>query len=115
MRACHSGRVHIVPVGICTVYNADVEGKADNPTRSPDDAPKSRDTQRSVTMTSDSGVAKQYSDYARQIQETLDERQHMQETSRLVTSPDEREALEREIRQRTDLLGSLLVGNRCPF
>ena len=28
----------------------------------------------------------------------------------LVTSPDEREALEREIRQRTDLLGSLLVG-----
>jgi hypothetical protein len=25
-------------------------------------------------MTSDSGVAKQYSDYARQIQETLDER-----------------------------------------
>ena len=52
-------------------------------------------------MTSDSGVAKQYSDYARQIQETLDERQHMQETPRLVTSPDEREALEREIRQRT--------------
>jgi hypothetical protein len=51
-------------------------------------------------MTSDSGVAKQYSDYARQIQETLDELQHMQETPRLVTSPDELEALEREIRQR---------------
>ncbi len=34
----------------------------------------------------------------------------MQETPRLVTSPDEREALEREMRQRTDLLGSLLVG-----
>ena len=34
----------------------------------------------------------------------------MQETPRLVTSPDEREALERAIRQRTDLLGSLLVG-----
>ena len=51
-------------------------------------------------MTSDSGVAKQYSDYARQIQETLDELQHMQETPRLVTSPDEREALEREMRQR---------------
>ena len=61
-------------------------------------------------MTSDSGVAKQYSDYARQIQETLDALPHMQETPRLVTSPDEREALEREIRQRTDLLGSLLVG-----
>jgi len=68
------------------------------------------ENQRSVTMTSDSGVAKQYSDYARQIQETLDELQHMQETPRLVTSPDEREALERAIRQRTDLLGSLLVG-----
>ena len=62
-------------------------------------------------MPSDSGVAKQYSDYARQIEETLDELQYMQETPRLVTSPDEREALEREIRQRTDLLGSLLVGN----
>ena len=61
-------------------------------------------------MTSDSSVAKQYSDYARQIQETLDELQHMQKTPRLVTSPDEREALERAIRQRTDLLGSLLVG-----
>ncbi len=61
-------------------------------------------------MTSDSGVAKQYSDDARQIQEILDELQHMQETPRLVTSPDEREALAREIRQRTDLLGSLLVG-----
>ena len=57
-------------------------------------------------MTSDSGVAKQYSDYARQIQETLDELQHMQETPRLVTSPDEREALERAIRQRTDLLAA---------
>ena len=34
----------------------------------------------------------------------------MQETPRLVTNPDEREALEREIRQRTDRLGSLLVG-----
>ena len=61
-------------------------------------------------MTSDSSVAKQYSDYARQIQETLDELQHMQETPRLVTSPDEREALERAIRQRTARLGSVLVG-----
>ena len=37
-------------------------------------------------MTSDAGVAKQYSEYARQIQETLDALQHMQETPRLVTS-----------------------------
>ena len=34
----------------------------------------------------------------------------MQQTPRLVTSPEELEALEREIRQRTDRLGSLLVG-----
>ena len=34
----------------------------------------------------------------------------MQETPRLVISPDEREALEHEICQRTDFLGSLLVG-----
>ena len=55
-------------------------------------------------------MAKQYSDYARQIQETLDALQHMQETPRLVTSPDECEALAREMRQRTDHLGSVLVG-----
>ena len=34
----------------------------------------------------------------------------LQQTPRLVTSPEELEALEREIRQRTDRLGSLLVG-----
>jgi hypothetical protein len=34
----------------------------------------------------------------------------MQEVPRLVTSPEELEALEHEIRQRTDQLGSLLVG-----
>ena len=62
-------------------------------------------------MTSDSGVAKQYSDDIRQRQETLNELQRLQETLRLVTSPDEREALEREMRPRTALLGSLLVGS----
>jgi hypothetical protein len=61
-------------------------------------------------MTSDSGVAKQYSDDARQRQATLDERQRLQETPRLVTSPDAREALAREMRPRTDLLGSVWVG-----
>jgi len=35
----------------------------------------------------------------------------MQQTPRLVTSPEELETLEREIRQRTDRLGSLLVGH----
>jgi hypothetical protein len=34
----------------------------------------------------------------------------MQEVPRLLTSPEELEALEHEIRQRTDRLGSLLVG-----
>ena len=35
----------------------------------------------------------------------------MQQIPRLVTSPDALEALEREIRQRTDRLGSLWVGH----
>jgi hypothetical protein len=61
-------------------------------------------------MTSASGVAKQYSDDARQRQETLEALPHMPETLRLVTSPDAREALEREMRQRTDRLGSVWVG-----
>jgi hypothetical protein len=62
-------------------------------------------------MTSDSGLTSQDSDYARQIQEALDALHQMQQTPRLVTSPDELEALEREIRQCTDRLGSLLVGH----
>jgi len=35
----------------------------------------------------------------------------MQQIPRLVTSPEALEALAREIRQRTDRLGSLLVGH----
>ena len=35
----------------------------------------------------------------------------MQQTPRLVTSPEEREVLERAMRQRTDRWGSLLVGS----
>ena len=61
-------------------------------------------------MTSDAGVASQDTDYTRAIQEVLDELHQMQQSPRLVTSPDELEALEREIRRRTDHLGSLLVG-----
>ena len=61
-------------------------------------------------MTSEPGLASQDTDYTRQIQEALDELQQMQEVPRLVTSPEELEALEHEIRQRTDQLGSLLVG-----
>ena len=61
-------------------------------------------------MTSDAGLTSQDTDYARHIQEVLNELRQMEQTPRLVTSPDELEALEREIRQRTDRLGSLLVG-----
>ena len=62
-------------------------------------------------MTSDAGLASQETDYVRHIQAVLDELQQMQQTPRLVTSPEELEALEREIRQRTDRLCSLLVGS----
>ena len=61
-------------------------------------------------MMSDSGLTGQDTDYAKHIQEVLDELQQMQQPPGLVTSPEELEALEREIRQRTDHLGSLLVG-----
>jgi hypothetical protein len=64
-----------------------------------------------MDMTSDSSLASQDTDYTRDIQEVLDELQQLQQTPRLVTSPDELEALEREIRRRTDHLGSLLVGS----
>jgi hypothetical protein len=66
---------------------------------------------RSIAMTSDSGLISQDSDYASHIQEVLNELRQMQQTPQLVTSPEELEALEREIRQRTDRLGSFLVGH----
>ena len=62
-------------------------------------------------MTSDLGLTKPDSDDIRDIQEILNGLRQMQETPRLVTSPHELEMLEREIRQRTDRLGSLLVGH----
>ena len=49
-------------------------------------------------MTSDSGAATQYSNDARQRQEPRDALHHRQETPRLGTSPDAREALAREMR-----------------
>jgi hypothetical protein len=61
-------------------------------------------------MTSDSGLICQETDYARHIQEVLDELHQMQSSPRLVTSPETLEAFECEIPQRTDRLGSLLVG-----
>jgi hypothetical protein len=64
-----------------------------------------------MNMTSDSGWVNQDSDYARQIQEALDELSQMQQSPQLVTNPEALEALEGTIRQRTDHLGSLLVGH----
>src|SRR5262247_1322963 len=57
-----------------------------------------------------SGLTCQDPDYARHILEVLDELGQLQQTPRLVTSPEDLEALEHEIRQRTDHLGNLLVG-----
>ena len=48
-------------------------------------------------MTSDSGFNSQDTDYARHIQEVLDELRQMQQTPQLVTSPEELEALEETI------------------
>src|SRR5215471_13240108 len=62
-------------------------------------------------MTSDADLASQDTDYVRHIQAVLDELQQMQQPPRLVTSPEELEALEREMRQRTDRLGRFLVGS----
>ena len=61
-------------------------------------------------MTSDPGLTCQDSDYATQIQEAFDELQQMQEAPQVVTSPEELDALERDIRGRTDRLSSLLLG-----
>ena len=58
-------------------------------------------------MTSETGLTSPDTDYTRHIQEVLNELRQMEQTPRLVTSPGELEALEREIRQRTDRLGSL--------
>jgi hypothetical protein len=63
-----------------------------------------------MDMTSDSRWASQDTDYAKEIQAVLDELHQMQQAPRLVTSPEELEALERHVRQGTDRLGSLLVG-----
>src|SRR3989449_10904415 len=68
-------------------------------------------TQRSIAMTSESSLTSQDTYDARHIQEVLNELRQMQQTPQLVTSPEDLEALEREIRQRTDRLGSLLVGH----
>lgn len=61
-------------------------------------------------MLSDPGLICQNSDYATQIQEAFDELQQMQEVPQVVTNPEDLDALERDIRRRTDHLSSLLLG-----
>ena len=61
-------------------------------------------------MTSDAGLISQDTDYTQAIQEVLAQLNQRQQTQQLVSSPEALEALEREMRQRTDRLGSLLVG-----
>ena len=95
------------------LYTTGRHNRADNKTRITDDAPETMCNKRSIDMTSDSGLTSQDTDYAKHIQEALNELQQMQQTPRLVTSPDELEALEREIRQRTDQLGQL-IGRASP-
>ena len=62
-------------------------------------------------MTSNAGLISQDTDDTQAIQEVLDQRHQLQQTPQLVRSPEALEALEREIRQRTDRLGSRLVGS----
>ena len=70
-------------------------------------------------MTSDSGLTSQDTDYAKHIQEVLDELRQLQQTPRLVTSPDELEALEREFVDTVvddviiDILTALKDGDSC--
>ena len=58
-------------------------------------------------MTRDSGLMSQHTDYPQAIQELLDQLDPMQQTPKLVTNPDDLEALERDIRHHTDRLGSV--------
>ena len=62
-------------------------------------------------MTSESGLTYEDTDDTRPIQEALHALHQLQQPPRLVTSPDELEALERAMRQHSDRLGSLLVGH----
>jgi hypothetical protein len=66
---------------------------------------------RSIDITSDSGLRSLESDATSHIQEVLNELRQIQQLPQLVTSLEDLEVLEREIRQRTDHLVSLLIGH----
>ena len=58
-------------------------------------------------MTSDAGLTSQDSDDPMAIQAVLDELHQLQQSPRLVTSPEELEALEHASRQHTDHLAGV--------
>ena len=62
-------------------------------------------------MSRNSGLASQDSDDPTQIQALLDELQQMQESPQLGTTPKDLEDFQREVRQHTSPLDSLLVGH----
>src|SRR5262249_5007501 len=107
-----TGRDPMFPVKMRNERGAGAEGPTEltNKPASPMMLQRIVSKQRSIAMTSDTALMTQDTDYAGHIQEALHELRQMAQTPRLVTSPDDLEALEREIRQRTDRLGSLLVG-----
>jgi hypothetical protein len=61
-------------------------------------------------MTSDSGSTRQDTDYTRHIQEVLHALHQLQQTPRLVTSPDELETLEREM-----VLSQIFIWDRLRY
>jgi hypothetical protein len=65
-------------------------------------------------MTSDAGLASQDTADPRERQAVLDAWHQIQQTPRLVRSPEALEALERTMRQGTDRLGRLLIGYHLP-
>jgi len=68
-------------------------------------------TNRRIAMTSASGVTSQDTANARHLQESLNALRQRQQPPRLVTSPDDRAALERALRPRPAHLGRFLVGH----
>src|SRR5262249_48110854 len=87
----HRRRDPRFPVNACNERSARAKGPTELTTEpeSPMMLQRRCVTTRSIDMTSDSGLTSQDSDDARYIQEVLSELRQMQQTPRLVTSPDE--------------------------
>src|SRR5262244_4605296 len=84
------GRVPIFPVNRRKEKNAEAEDTRELTTKpaSPMMLQRSQCRKRSIAMTSDAGFNSQDTDYARHIQEVLDELRQMQQSPQLVTSPE---------------------------